>query len=148
MWPPPDFAPFWRLRPFVLFLSWRPSARRARSRSSQRYDLSPAVGGLDELENHGSHVIFLAPLEFSSCVRHWIHHRSTARTSLLDTRREIEEEEEVGLRCKMSPRWWLWTTMKVCISIPLSRIDYSSSRYCSYGLVFQGLRNRSRHHKI
>jgi hypothetical protein len=67
---PPDFAPFWRLRPFVLFLSWRPSARQARSRSSQRYDLSPAVGGLDELENHGSHVIFLAPPKFSSCVRH------------------------------------------------------------------------------
>jgi hypothetical protein len=32
--------------------------------------LSPAVGELGELENHGSHVIFLAPPEFSSCVRH------------------------------------------------------------------------------
>jgi hypothetical protein len=37
------------------------------------------VGGLDELENHGSHVVFLAPPEFSSSVRHCfkLHYAST-----------------------------------------------------------------------
>jgi hypothetical protein len=32
--------------------------------------LSHAVDGYGELENHVSHVVFLAPPEFSSCVRH------------------------------------------------------------------------------
>jgi hypothetical protein len=34
--------------------------------------LSHAVDGYGELENHVSHVVFLAPPEFSSCVRHCV----------------------------------------------------------------------------
>jgi hypothetical protein len=52
-----------------------------------------------------------------------IHRRSTMRTNLLATRMEIDEEEEAGLHCKMSPLWWLGSTTKVCVHVPLSRID-------------------------
>jgi hypothetical protein len=47
------------------------------------------------------------------------------RTNLLATRMEIDEEEEeaAGLHCKTSPLWWLGSTMKVCVHVPLSRID-------------------------
>jgi hypothetical protein len=34
--------------------------------------LSHAVDEHGELENHVSHVVFLAPPEFSSCVRHCV----------------------------------------------------------------------------
>jgi hypothetical protein len=33
-----------------------------------------------------------------------IHRRSTTGTNLLDNNREIEKEEEAGLRCKMPPQ--------------------------------------------
>jgi hypothetical protein len=52
-----------------------------------------------------------------------IHRRSTMGTNLLDTRREIDKEEEAGPRCKTPPQWWLGTTTTICIPIPLSRID-------------------------
>jgi hypothetical protein len=44
--------------------TWRQSARQARSRPSQRYDLSHAVDGHDKLENNVSYVVFLAPWIF------------------------------------------------------------------------------------